>query len=73
VLLRQQGRLAEAIADFSRSVALKPTAECYLRLGQTLAQAGRRDEASAALQQALGISPDLAEAQQAADALRQSK
>jgi Tfp pilus assembly protein PilF len=73
VLLRQQGRLAEAIADFSRSVAIKPTAEGYLRLGQTLAQAGRRDEAGAALQQALSITPDLAEARQAADALRQSK
>ena len=73
VLLRQQGRLAEAIADFSRSVAIKPTAEGYLRLGQTLAQAGRRDEAWAALQQALSISPDLAEAQQTAGALRLSK
>ncbi len=48
-------------------------AQGYLELGRTLAQAGHVPEALDAYQQALKISPDLVEAQQAADALRQQK
>ena len=70
VLYRKQGKLAEAIRDFSKAVELQPTAEGYVRLGQVLAQAQRWEEARAAIDQALKISPESAEAQQAAAALK---
>ena len=70
VLLRKQGKLTDAVRDFSRAVEIRPSAEGYLRLGQTLAEAHRREEALAAIDQALKISPDFAEAQQAAAALQ---
>jgi protein O-mannosyl-transferase len=69
LLVQSQGRLTEAIADFSRSVELQPTGEAYLDLGRGLQQAGRSAEALDAYRQALKLSPHLAEAQQAADAL----
>jgi cytochrome c-type biogenesis protein CcmH/NrfG len=54
-------------------VELQPTPQGYLELGRALAQAGHVPEALDAYQQALKLSPDLVEAQQAADALRQQK
>jgi len=78
LLAQKQGKLDEAISDLLRSVELQPSAQGYLELGRTLAQTGHIPEALNAYQQALKISPDLveaqqAEAQQAADALRQQK
>jgi Flp pilus assembly protein TadD len=73
LLARQQGNLEESLSDLSRAVELHPTPQGYLELGRTLAQAGRSPEALNAYQQALRLSPELAEAQQAADALRQQK
>jgi cytochrome c-type biogenesis protein CcmH/NrfG len=54
-------------------VEVQPTAQGYFELGRTLAQTGQIPEALDAYQQALKISPDLVEAQQAADTLRQQK
>jgi protein O-mannosyl-transferase len=71
LLAQKQGRLNEAINDFSRSVELQPTGERYLDLGRSLQRAGRVPEALDAYRQALKLSPQLAEAQQAVDALRQ--
>jgi tetratricopeptide (TPR) repeat protein len=68
-LAQKQGRLNEAISDFSRSVELQPIGEAYLDLGRSLQQAGRGPEALDAYRQALKLSPYLVEAQQAADAL----
>jgi len=73
LLAQKQGKREEAISDLSRSLEVQPTAEAYFELGRTLAQAGRIPEALDAYQQALKISPDLTEAQQAAEALRQQK
>lgn len=73
LLAQKQGKLDEAVSDLSRSVELQPSAQGYLELGRTLAQAGHVPEALNAYEQALKISPDLVEAQQAADALRQQK
>ena len=73
LLAQNQGKLNEAISNLSRSVELQPTAQGYLELGRVLAQAGHVPEALDAYQQALKISPDLVEAQQAIDALRQQK
>ena len=71
LLAQKQGKLTEAITDLSRSVELEPTAQGYLSLGRALAQSGRNADALAAYDQALKISPNFAEAQQAAAALRQ--
>ncbi|HEV2401226.1 MAG TPA: tetratricopeptide repeat protein [Candidatus Sulfotelmatobacter sp.] len=71
LVAQKQGNLTEAITNLSRSVELQPTAQGYLSLGRALAQSGRNDDALAAFNQAIKISPDLTEAQQAAAALRQ--
>jgi tetratricopeptide (TPR) repeat protein len=68
-LLEKQNRLDEAISNYSRSVELRPTDTGFLLLGHALESAGRRPEALAAYQAALKLSPDLAEAQHAVDAL----
>ena len=73
LLAQKHGKPNEAISDLSRSVELRPTAQGYFELGRSLAQTGRVPEALDAYQQALKISPDLVEAEQAADALRQQK
>jgi Tfp pilus assembly protein PilF len=73
LLAQKQGKLEEAISDLSRSVELQPSAQGYFELGRTLAQAGRIPEALEAYGQALKISPDFVEAQQAADSLRAQK
>jgi tetratricopeptide (TPR) repeat protein len=70
LLARNAGKFNDAIQDFSRSIELQPTPQAYLELGRTLAQSGRTAEALDAYQQALKLSPDFTEAQQAADELR---
>jgi len=69
LIAQKQGNLSEAITDLSRSVELQPNARAFLALGHALAQNGRNAEARVAYEQALKISPDLTEAQRAADAL----
>jgi Tfp pilus assembly protein PilF len=69
LLAQKQGKLNEAITDFSRSIELQPTGEAYLDLGRSLQQAGRGPDALDSYRQALKLSPYLVEAQQAADAL----
>jgi protein O-mannosyl-transferase len=73
MLAQKQGKLDESISDLSRSVELQPSAQGYFELGRTLAQARHVPEALNAYQQALQISPDFVEAQQAAAALQQKK
>jgi tetratricopeptide (TPR) repeat protein len=68
-LLEQEGKLEEAIINYSRSVELRPTDEGFMYLGHALEKTNRLPEAMAAYRQALKISPDSGEAQQAADAL----
>ena len=71
LLAQKQGKLDEAISDLSRSADLQPTAQGYFELGRAEEQAGHLPEALNAYRQALKISPEFVEAQQAADALRQ--
>ncbi len=61
-LLEKEGKLEDAIANYSRSVAITPSESGYLRLGHALEQVGRRPEALAAYQEALNIAPDSTEA-----------
>ncbi len=70
LLARKQGKLEESVADLSRSLQLQPTAQAYFERGRTLTPAGRSPEALDAYPRALQISPDFAEAQQAAAALQ---
>lgn len=69
-LAEQQGKIDEAIGDFSHSIEARPTAQGYFDLGRAFAQAGRRLQAIEAYQQALKISPTFPDAQQALDALQ---
>jgi superkiller protein 3 len=69
LLAQKQGNVQEALADFTRSLEIQPTAEAYFDLGEALAQSGRIPEAIAAYQQALKLNPDLSQAHQALDAL----
>ena len=63
VVLRDQGRLAEAEATFRRSLALEPDSALALNnLGIVLQGQGRLAEAEAALRQAVGVKPDHARA-----------
>jgi len=70
LLARKAGSMTEAVSDLSRSLELRPTAEGYFELGQTLAQSGRIPEALDSYQRALQLEPDFTEAQKAADALQ---
>jgi len=71
LLAEREGKVEEAIRHFVRSVQLQPSDQGYFELGRTLAQSGRNQEAIAAYQLALQISPNLIEAQQAIESLRQ--
>ena len=73
LLAQKQGKLNEAVTDFSRSIELAPAPETYVALGRTLEQQQRSAEALVAYEEALKLSPDMAEAQQAAAALRLQK
>jgi len=71
LLAEREGKLQDAMHDFARSIQLRPSGQAYLELGRTLAQSGRNADALAALDLALKIAPDLIEAKQAAETLRQ--
>ena len=61
---QRSGNLAAAIEAYSRSTRLQVSDVGFLLLAQALDQAGRAQEAEAALQQARLVSPDLAAARQ---------
>lgn len=71
LLAQSEGKVEEAVNDFSRSVELQPTASGYLQLGRVYEQTNQPTRAFAAYQQALKIDPNLADAQQALDRLGQ--
>jgi len=68
-MAEKQGNLDGAIFHYSRSLELAPTAAGYLRLGNALQLANRREEALASYQAALKLSPGLQKAKQAIDLL----
>jgi protein O-mannosyl-transferase len=59
--LETQGKLSEAISNYSRAVELGHTGQGYARLGHALQLANRPKEALAAYQEALRVSPELAQ------------
>jgi len=68
-LAEKQGNLDDAIFHYSRAVELAPSANAYMSLGHALLAANRREEALAAFQAALKISPGLRKAELAVEAL----
>jgi Flp pilus assembly protein TadD len=68
-LLEKEGKLNDAITNYSRSVDIRPSEQGYLGLGHALEQAGRRQEALAAYREVLKIAPDSGEAQAGVDRL----
>jgi protein O-mannosyl-transferase len=71
LLAEKKGEVGEAITDLSHSVELQPTPEAFFHLGRLLTQVGHVPEAIGAYREALKLSPNLTEAQQAIDAIRQ--
>jgi tetratricopeptide (TPR) repeat protein len=69
VLAQKTRDFDEAIADYSRAMAIQPTDVGYLLQAQAFKQSGRAAEAEAARKQAESLSRDLAHAQQEADSL----
>jgi Tfp pilus assembly protein PilF len=63
-ILYQQGRYVEAADQYSRAVAIEPTAQRWLLLAESLEAAGNPASALAAYQKALQLNPGLAEAQE---------
>jgi len=66
LIAQENGDLAEAIRQYSHAVAAEPTDVGYLVLAQALHQAGRLDEANAIYERMARLSPNLPEAQKAA-------
>src|SRR2546425_10933981 len=61
VALAQQGRLDDAIAEFSKALSLRPTyAPAYSNLGNAYREKGMLPEAVVAYERALAIDPDYA-------------
>jgi len=69
VLAQQMQDFDEAIADYSKAMAIQPTDVGYLLLARAFAQSGHAAEAEAARKQAEGLSRDLAHAEREADGL----
>jgi protein O-mannosyl-transferase len=68
-LAEKRSQLDDAIYNYSKSVELRPTDTGFVFLGRALESAGRRQEALAAYETALKLSPQSPEAQSAVDAL----
>jgi Flp pilus assembly protein TadD len=68
-ILYQQRRYAEAAKQFSRALAIEPTAQGWLRLAQSLEASGNRSLALAAYENALQLNPNLAAARERIAAL----
>lgn len=69
VLAQQMQEFDEAIADYSKAMAIQPTDVGYLLLARALTQSGRAAEAQTARERAESLSRDLARAEQEADGL----
>lgn len=73
LIAQGNGDLPEAIRQYSHAVAADPTDIGYLLLAQALQRAGRLDEANTIYQSMARFSPNLAEAQKAAESFLSTK
>ena len=63
VILAQQGKFAEAAANYQQALRIKPNyAEAHNNLGLSLTSLGRLDEAAASFREAIRCKPDYADA-----------
>jgi tetratricopeptide (TPR) repeat protein len=58
ILFANEGRFADAAAEFEREIAVRPRPNAYKNLGYVLLAGGRTREALAAYDQALALEPD---------------
>jgi tetratricopeptide (TPR) repeat protein len=73
LIAQKNGDLPEAVRQYSRAMAVRPTDVGYLLLVRALQQQGRSDEAQAISERVARLSPNLAEAQKAAEGLLAGK
>ena len=73
LIAEKDGDFPEAVQQFSHAMAVEPTDVGYLLLAHALQLQGRSDDAKAILDRVARLSPNLAEAQKTADALRSGK
>ncbi len=57
-LFEREGKLEDAVADYQRSIKIRPTANGYLELARALKRLNRVAEAQASYQQALKLASD---------------
>jgi len=69
VVEQNSGDLGAAVQDYSRAVEIKPSDVGYLLLARALQQAGRQEEAAAAMYHARLLSPNWPQTQRWADQL----
>jgi tetratricopeptide (TPR) repeat protein len=69
LLAQTSGDSAEAVKDYSRSLAVQPWDLSYFLLARALQQSGRTEESQAALQQAKRLSSNFNQLQQVGDEL----
>ena len=63
VTLKELGRFDDALASYTKAIALKPDfAEAHSNLGVTLQELGRLDDALASYNKAIALKPDYDEA-----------
>jgi len=73
LIAQKNGDLAEAVRQYSRAMSVQPTDFGYLLLAQALRQEGRSEEANAISERVARLSPNLPEAQKAAEMLLSGK
>jgi len=69
LLAQSRGDFAEAIREYSQTVAVQASDVAYLLLARALEQTGRVQEARAARDEARRISSDISQAEQNVDRL----
>jgi tetratricopeptide (TPR) repeat protein len=69
LVAQRSGDIAEAVIEYSRAMAVEPTAVGYLLLGRAQQQAGHGEEAAVAKDRAKRLTSDIDQAQRAADEL----
>jgi tetratricopeptide (TPR) repeat protein len=73
LIAQKNGDLPEAVRQYSHAMAVEPTDVGFLLLAQGLQQQGHPEEAKAISERVARLSPNLAEAQKAAESLLAGK
>ena len=63
IMAQKTGEIDQAIQAYSQAIKIQPTQRGYLLLARALQEAGRQEEAQAAMQQAMALAGDTGKAQ----------